>query len=52
MREMRRLDNYPWKMFLHMLTFQDVLESNNVTKGIAVVKSTANKSSYNSFGDR
>ena len=34
-----------------MDTFQDVLDSNCVIKGIAIVKSTANKSSCNSFGD-
>ena len=31
--------------------FQDVLESNIMIKGIAIVKSTANKSSCKSFGD-
>ena len=36
---------------LHMLKFQDVLKSNVVIKGIAVVKSTTNKCSCNSFCD-
>ena len=36
---------------LHTLKFQDVLESNIVIKGIAKIKSTANKSSCISFGD-
>ena len=34
-----------------MLKFQVVLESNIMIKGITIVKSTANKSSCNSFGD-
>ena len=48
---MRRLGNYPCQKILHMLKFQDVLESNIMIKGIAIVKSTANKSSCNSFGN-
>ena len=36
---------------LRTLKFQYVIESNIMTKGIAIVKSTANKSSCNSFGD-
>ena len=44
--------NYPCQTMLHTLKFHDVLESNIVIKGIAIVKSTANKSSCNSFGDR
>ena len=48
---MRRLGNYPCQTILHMLKFQDVLESNIMIKGIAIVKSTANKSSCNSFGN-
>ena len=34
---------------LHTLKFQYVFESNIVIKGIAIVKSTANKGSCNSF---
>ena len=34
---------------LHMLKFQDILASNNMINGIAIVKSTANKISGNSF---
>ena len=37
---------------LHMLKFQDVIESNIMIKRIAKVKYIANKSSCNSFGDR
>ena len=51
MREKRRLRIYPCQNILHMLKFQDVLESNIMIKGIAIVKSTASKSSCNSFGD-
>ena len=36
---------------MHTLKFQDVLESNIMLEGIAVVKSTATKSSCSSFGD-
>ena len=43
--------NYLCQTILHTLKFQDVLESNIVIKGIAVIKSTANKSSCNSFGN-
>ena len=48
---MRRPGNYPCQAILCTLKFQDVLESNIMIKGIAIVKSTANKSSCNSFGD-
>ena len=51
MRETRRPGNYPCQTILHALKFQDVLESNIMIKGIAIVKSTTNKSSRNSFGD-
>ena len=51
MGETRRLGNYPCQTILHTLKFQDVLESNIVIKGIAIVKSTTKKSSCNSFGD-
>ena len=51
MRETRRPGNYPCQTILHALKFQDVLESNIMIKGIAIVKSTTNKSSCNSFGD-
>ena len=51
MREMWRLGNYPYQIILHMLKFQDVLQSNIMIKGIATVKSTTNKSSCNSFDD-
>ena len=47
---MRRPGNYPYQTFLHTLKFQDVLQSNIMIKGIVIIKSTANKSSYNSFG--
>ena len=43
--------NYPYT-HLHTLKFHDVLESDIVKKGIAIVKSTANKNSYDSFDDR
>ena len=46
---MRRLGNYPCQTILHMLKFQDVLDSNIMIKGIAIVKSTASKSCCNSF---
>ena len=36
---------------LHTLKFQDDIESTIMIKGIATIKSTANKSSCNSFGD-
>ena len=48
---MRRLGNYHCQTILHTLKFQDVLESNIMIKGIAIVKSTANKSICNSFSD-
>ena len=48
---MRRPGNYPCQTILYTLKFQDVLESNIMIKGIAIVKSTANKSSCNSCGD-
>ena len=51
MRETRRPDTYLCQTILHKLKFQDVVESNIMIKGIAIVKSTANKSSCNSFGD-
>ena len=51
MRESRRPGNYPCQTILQTLKFQDVLESNIMIKGIAIMKSTANKSSCNSFGD-
>ena len=43
MRETRRQGNYPCQTILHTLKFQDVLESNIMITGIAIVKSTANK---------
>ena len=49
MRETRRSGNYPCQIILHTLKFQDVLI---MKKGIAIVKSTVNKSSCNSSGDR
>ena len=51
MRETRRPGNYPCQTILHTLKFQDVLGSNIMIKGIAIVKSTAKQSSCNSFGD-
>ena len=48
MREIRRPGNYTCQAIRHTLKFQDVLESSIMTKGIATVKPTANKSS---FGD-
>ena len=48
---MKRPGNYPCQNFLHMLKFQDVLQSNIMIMAIAIVKSTANKSSCSSFGD-
>ena len=50
-REMRRPGNYPRQTILHTLMFQDVLESNIMIKGIAIIKSTANKNSCNSIGN-
>ena len=46
---MRRPGNYPCQTILHTLKFQNVLESNIIIKGIAVIKYTANESSCNSF---
>ena len=51
MRDTRRTGNYPSQTIMHTLKFQDVLESNIMINGIAIVKSTANKSSCNNFGD-
>ena len=48
MREMRRPGNYPCQ---HTLKFQDGLENNTMLMGITIIKSTANKSSCNSFGN-
>ena len=48
---MRRPGNYTCQTILHMLKFQDILGSNVMINGITIVKSTANKSSCNSFGD-
>ena len=50
---MRRLCNYPCQTIMNTLKFQDVLESNIVIKGIAIVESTANenKNSCNIFGN-
>ena len=42
---MRRPSNYPSQKFLHTLKYQDILESNIMIKGIAIVKSNANESS-------
>ena len=36
---------------IYTLKFLDIIESNIAIKGITIVKSTANKSSCNSFGD-
>ena len=47
---MRRLGNHPCQTILHMLKFQDVIESYIMIKGIVIIKSTANKSSCNNFG--
>ena len=41
----------PMQTILCSLKFQDVLESNVMIKGTAIVKSTAYKSSCNSFSD-
>ena len=51
MRGTRRPGNYPCQTILQTLKFQDVLVSNIMIKGIALVKYTANKSSCNTFGD-
>ena len=51
MRKTRRPGNYPCQNILHKLKFQDVLEINTIIKGFAIVKSTTNKSSCNTFGD-
>ena len=50
-RKIRRLGIYPCQTILHTLKFQDVLESNIMIKGIAIVKTTANMGSCNSLGD-
>ena len=39
-------------LLMYNHSFHDVLESDIVKKGIAIVKSTANKNNYDSFGDR
>ena len=46
---MRRQGNYPCQTILHTLKCQDVIESNIMIKGIAIIKSAANKSSCNIF---
>ena len=51
MRETRRPSNYPCQTILHTLEFQDVLESNIMIKGIAIVKSTTNNSNCDSLSD-
>ena len=51
-RETSRSGNYPCQTILHTLKFHDVLERDIVKKGIAIVKSTANKNSYDSFDNR
>ena len=51
MRETKRPGNYPGQTMLHTLKLQDVLDSNIMTNGIAIVKSSANKSNCNGFGD-
>ena len=50
MRETRKSGNYPCQTIFRTLKFQDVLESNIMKNGFAIVKSTANKSSCNSCG--
>ena len=50
MKEIRRPGKYPYQTILHK--FHDVMESNTVKRGIAIVKSTANSTSCNCFGDR
>ena len=52
MRETRRPGNYPCQTISHTLKFQYVTESNVTIKRIAIVKSTVNKNSCNSFNDR
>ena len=55
MRETRRPGKYPCQKCCTRLKilhrFQNVLESNIMINGIAIVKSTANKNSCHSFGD-
>ena len=51
MRETRKPGNYPCQTVVHALKFQDVIESNIMIKVIAIIKSTANNSSCDSFGD-
>ena len=50
-RKTRRPGNYPCQTSLHTLRCQDVLESNIMIKGFALIKFTANKSNCNSLGD-
>ena len=50
MRETRKPGNYPCQLIVYTLKFQDVIKSNILIKGIAIVNSTATKSRYTSFG--
>ena len=52
MRETRRLCNYSCQTLFHTLKYQDVLVDNIVKTEIAMTKSTANKSSCDTFCDR
>ena len=44
--------NYPSQTILDTLKFCNILDSNIMKEGIAVTKSAANKSCWNSFSDR
>ena len=50
LRRGKRAGNYHCLAILHIFKLQDVIESNIMIKGIAIIKYTANKSSCNSFG--
>ena len=46
---MRRSCNYPSQTILNTLKFCNILDSNIMKEGIAVIKSATNKSCCNSF---
>ena len=49
---MKKLCNYPSQTILDMLKFCNILGSNIVKEGMAIINSAANKSCCNSFSDR
>ena len=49
---MRRSRNYPSQTILDTLKFSNILDSNFMKEGIAIIKSAANKSCCNRFSGR